>query len=168
MLVAFYKAHHPEIQSAYLREVVHHTQKWAARLCLTHEIDTILSMGHRESGFDPTADDIAITGPGKNSVGIYQTRKDYRPWLRAFWLKRGYRLGADDDVETQVAFGVAEFYVHLGRSGGNVWGAVRRYNGSGHRAQEHARKVFVSRRVIFKRPHYDGEAFVPGCKGAKP
>ncbi len=159
-LLKFYGKHYPKIQSEYLQEVVRNTEKWAARDHLTNQVDTFLSMGHRESTFNPFADDRDLVGLKKHSVGLYQTRADYRIWLRNYWLLRGYTLGPDDSLDTQCAFGIAEFRVHLNRAGGNVWGGVRRYNGAGQAAREYARKVMVSRRIIFRHPYEDGESVV--------
>ena len=142
-------------------EICQDTDKWAKRLKLHHETDTLLCMAHRESALDPTTDDVLIVGPKRHSVGIYQTRVDYMPWLRQLWLERGYKLGPDDDIDTMCAYGVMEFYFHLKHWDGNVWLGVRHYNGSGPKAREYARRVFVSRRVIFHRPHFEGEHFLP-------
>lgn len=159
-LFAFYAKNYPEIQLEYLSEVVSDTKRYAKKLCLGGELDTLLSMAHRESHFDMFAD----TRPVEDSFGIYQTRIQYEGRLRRFWLNRGVTLGSIEDVETQCAFGVAEFWLHLQAAGGNIWGAVRRYNGSGAAAHRHAKKVFISRRVIFGRPHVDGEKVPVGCQ----
>lgn len=163
-LLRFYGKHYPKIQAEYLAEVDDAVEKWAQRLCLSSEVDTMLSMIHRESHFDPYADD----GLGKRrSLGYMQTREEYMPMLREFWFEQGYHLGPDDSIDTQAAFGVAEFYMQLKRSDGNILGAVRRYNGSGPKAQLYAQRVFISRRVIFGRPHFDGESHPATCKKVK-
>jgi hypothetical protein len=153
-LLYFYFKADPSVQPAFLSEVVHGTEKYAKKLGLSSQVDTLLSMAHRESGFNPYADD----GLGKRrSLGFYQTREQYREMLYKFWLDRKVRLGPWDSVDTQCAFGVAEFWIKLQASKGNVWEAVRRYNGGGVKAREYAAKVMISRRAIFHRKHRKGE-----------
>lgn len=149
----------PKLQPEYLSEVVRDTKRFARMLCLEGHLDTLLSMAHRESQFDMTLD----SRPAEDSFGIYQVRRMYEASLRRFWQKRGVRLGDIEDAETQCAFGVAMFWIKLQKSGGNIWGGVRRYNGRGEQAHAYAKKVFISRRVIFGRPHADGERVPMGC-----
>lgn len=152
-LVAFYTKHYPNAaQPEWLREVARESHKWLARLCLEDQLDTFLSMGHRESGFDPT-----LIGDDGRSYGAFQMLRENEPNWRAFWKARGYRLGGIDSLDTQAAFAAAEFYTKLRVARGNLWGGVRRYNGAGYRAMWYARNVMVSRKVIFKRPHPAGE-----------
>lgn len=161
VLVGFYRKHYPkhEYSVADLSTLARSTEKYARLLCLQGELDTLLALAHREAQCrkDRLGDD------GK-SFGAYQTLLDDMEEFRGFWKRRGIKLRPVMDLDTQCAFGVAEFYKKLLVSRGNVWGAVRRYNGSGPMAQRHARKVFVSRRVIFGRPHVEGERIRVGCE----
>lgn len=158
LLLKFYAKADPKVSPVYLREVVRTSEKWLKRASLLNQEDTFLSMGHRESEFNMFADDVALTNKDNHSIGVYQTQEKLMPELRYWWHLRGYELGPNDSLDTQCAFGVAEFRIHLNRADGNVYGGVRRYNGAGRNAHKYARNVFISRRVIFGRPHEDGEA----------
>ena len=166
-LFRFYHKNYPKIQREYLEKVTERTKVWASRVCLQDETDTLLSIIHTESRFELVCDD----GLGKRrSLGFFQTREQYRPALRRWWLKDGWKLGPDDSVDTQCAYGVLEFAMQLRYAHGNVFGAVRRYNGGGAKAQDYARKVFRFRRLIFARPQVVGESHSLTCKrcgGAK-
>ena len=162
-LIRFYHRHYPKIQSEYLEEVSESTKKWARRVCLETELDTLLSIAHRESNFDMTA-----TGNEyESSSGIFQVQEQYNDRLREFWFLNGYFLGRDDDVDTQCAFGVATFYIKLRNAHGSIYKAVRSYNGAGRAARQYAQNVFTSRKVIFKRAYVKGEKFLPVCKKIK-
>lgn len=163
LLLTYYAKHHPKMQAEYLRDVIGYTEKWMKRARLESQVDTFLTMGDVESNFDPTCDDKDIVGPKNNSIGIYQTQRKQMIDLRNWWLARGYELGNSEDIETQCAFGVAEFRIHLDRQRGNLWSGVRHYNGGGVKAYRYASKVFRMRRVIFHRPHVDNERVTTRC-----
>lgn len=139
-------------------KAVMYTYEAASLLSLTAQVDTLLSMWHRESTYNPAA-----TDPGGDSVGICQTQpKDSVHW-RKFWHRRGIKLGPFTDVRTQIFFGVAAFNQKLKDAHGNVKEAVRRYNGAGPMAQLYARRVLWSRKLIFGRGynHKKGERLQP-------
>lgn len=141
-----------------VRQSVLYTYEAASMLRLESQVDTLLSMWHRESTYDPSA-----TDPGGESVGICQTQpKDSTRW-RKFWLERGVTLGPFTDVKTQIFFGVSAFNEKLKHSKGNVKEAVRRYNGAGEMARLYARRVLWSRRLIFGHGynHKKGERLTP-------
>jgi len=153
------------VQREYLREVVGYVDKWAPRAWLGYEKDTFLSMIHRESEYDPTSVDVR-PNPKSNSVGICQVSLEFNPYVRKWWKARGYELGPDDDIETQVALGLGAFRMKLDDAKGNVWGGVRRYNGgirgqkSWKQAQGYAKNVFITRAKVFGRPYVDNELTV--------
>lgn len=144
-LVAYYAKTDPSIDPMYLRYVAGETERLAKSVGHGDKLETLLAMWHTESHFQQAADD-------GDSYGVAQTRKRYEKRLRTWWLKRGVPLGSLDDPTTQVAFGVAEFaeHWHYARNDKNrLWETVRRYNGSGPGARNHAKKVFRARKVIF-------------------
>ena len=122
------------------------TERFARKLNLQAHVPTMLCMWHRESNYDPT-----LLSP-KDCYGVSQLVLTEEPRWRKFWAKRKVYLGPIDDPTTQVAFGVAEYYRKLRRSRGNVYLAVRRYNGRGPAAKEYARRVFMTRKMVFKQP----------------
>lgn len=161
-MAEFYKWKvHPKIDPELVRYAGQETFRFAHLIKLTDEHARImLCMWHRESAYNQKASDAKVVGMRKRSQGIAQTRRSYFTRLRKFWKDRGVELGSFDDPSTQVAFGVAEFKEKLTQSKGDVYDAVRRYNGGGEgasalnkaRACEYAYKVFVTRTVVYSDP----------------
>lgn len=159
--IKFYERRYPAIQKEYVYEIAKTSMKWAQRLCLEDQLDTLLSMVHVESNdLNPYEDDRLGL---RRSLGFYQTREQYMPALRAFWKANGFDLGPNDSVDTQCAFGVAEFYMQLQIYKGSMWYAVKGYNGGGHKASEYAAVVFRFREKVFGRAHEEGEAHATTC-----
>lgn len=144
-------------------KAVKYTIEAAERLGIETQTDTMLAMWHRESWYDPKADDRKLVGKKLRSLGIAQTRASYMKKLRKFWLKRGKKLGPFSEIRTQAYFGVAEFYLKLEATHGDVWEAVRSYNGGGNggqglvKSRKYAHSVMTDRAVIFGRPYKPGE-----------
>lgn len=140
----------------HLREVVTQVEAYAGLLCIDDQVDTILSMIKAESDFRPH-----VVGDDGRSHGIGQTLKeDFSRW-RKFWRKRGVELGSFYELETQIAFCVAEFYdkLYQAQPKGSVWSAVRRYNGWDRRSLRYLKRVKQFRGKIFHRPD-TGDEFV--------
>ena len=135
---------------------VAYVEKFSRLLNLEGADDTLLAMYHIESRFDITA-----LGDDKKCFGIGQTLITDEPKWRSFWKRRGIILGPDTNLETQVAFSVAEFQAKLQLAHGDLRESVRRYNGAGPRARNYAHLVMRARRIIFKHPYVKGE-FVSG------
>lgn len=129
-----------------LRECVHYTYKYSVMLCIGSQLDTELAMWHVESRFHPSEDD-------GTSFGISQINPHREKEWRRFWARRHVYLPKITDPETQIAFGVAEFQEKLRFTKGNVWTAVRRYNGGGPMARKYARTVFAARKKLFNKPY---------------
>ena len=120
---------------------------------LSAQVDTMLSMWLQESHFK-----VAAEGDDGHSLGIAQTRLRSLRKIRALWRARGYKLPAfRGNPRTQAFFGVMEFSRHLHWARGDVFEAVRRYNGSGLRAAHYASDVMATRARLFARPYVPGE-----------
>ncbi len=142
---------HPEVSAFSVYAIGLKTESYASILAMSDkQVHILLCMAHEESNYQA-----GILGDHGTVMGVYQTPKSYFKKLRKFWRLRGVRLGAVSDVDTQVAFGVAEFYMHMeeaARSHEGIWGAVRRYNGRGAQARRYVKKVFKVYAAVFKRP----------------
>ena len=164
MLAVFYQdqADRPDYNT--MAQAVDATKEASALLCLEDQVPTILAMWHRESAYNPKAKGL----PREDSAGVSQTRmKELKVW-RPFWRSRGIILEPfKTSVRTQVFFGVAEYADKLRLAHGDVLQAVRRYNGGSMggpglaRASRYAKKVMVSRKVIFDKPYTKGETAEP-------
>lgn len=166
LFLKFYSKYYPKVQTEYLREIIRDVEKYDAKLGIPQVTDVFLCIGHREScDFNPYEDDHLPNG--RHSIGFFQTREQYIPDLRGFWEERGITLGPNDSVDSQCALGVAEFYLKLHDSNGNLWGAVRRYNGGGPKARQYATNVMISRKAIFHHPYVEGERIVFGFNGER-
>ena len=119
------------------------TRYYARKVGVEKYMATLMCMWHVESQFANVAG-----GDGK-SFGRAQTCYGYQGDLKAWWAKRGEALGADDEIRTQMAYGVAEFVMKQKDAKGDLWSTVRRYNGCGPDAIAHARKVFAARDRIY-------------------
>jgi len=122
------------------------TEYYANLLGLDCYGQTMLSQWHRESAYRN------VRGLDGKSIGYTQTIIGRQNHWRQFWKLYGVRLGGIRTMDFQVAAGVAEFKEHLDLARGDVWEAVRRYNGSGPRAREYADRVFKTRQVVFGVP----------------
>ena len=128
-------------------------------------ISTYLSQLMQESSMDPSVKSF------DGSAGIAQTLVEDNPQWGRFWLSRKVVLEPfDESVRTQVFYGASALYVKLRHSKGDLWGAVRRYNGAGKAAELYVRRVMKIRAVIFKRPYTPGEKIIrhrPRRRGVK-
>jgi hypothetical protein len=128
------------------------TVEAAQLLGLEDQTDTLLSMWVQESNFNSGAHgDLAHHD---DSIGVAQTRRfQLRHW-RSFWLHRHIDLPSfSKSIRTQCFYGVAEYCEHLHAARGDVYDAVRRYNGSGQLARDYAAKVMQIRDLVFHRPY---------------
>lgn len=149
-IVEFYKSNYPTAKGVpFIPETAFWTRYYARKIGTEEHFETMLSMWHRESAFDPKTDD-------GDSIGVTQTRRRYFKRLRKQWLKLGVTLPSIKTVQTQCAFGVLEFKQHLGYAKGDEIEAIRRYNGSGWRAKRYQKRVLRSRRIIFQIPEPEG------------
>ncbi len=151
LMAEHYAQAHPEVSAFTVYAIGLKTESYASILAMSDkQTHILLCMAHEESNFRA-----GILGDHGTVMGVYQTPKVYYKKLRRFWRLRGVQLGAVSDVDTQVAFGVAEFYMHMeeaARAHEGIWGAVRRYNGSGPGARRYVKHVFKVYEKVFKRP----------------
>lgn len=147
-LRAFYSGEDGSAQDgvdlAVVSHVVKYTEEATSLLCIQDQAETFLAMVHRESNFNPATDD----GDSRN---VAQVRRRYERRLRKAWRALGVDPGPSGSVKASVYMGVMVYRDKLRRSGGRVFGAVRRYNGSGDRAELYAYRVMASRQRIFGR-----------------
>jgi hypothetical protein len=120
------------------------TRYYAQKAGIEKHMATLMCMWHIESQFSNEAGD-----DGK-SFGRAQTRYGYQPELRAWWAARGEILPKDDnDIRTQMAYGVSEFVMKHKAAKGDLWDTVRRYNGCGNGAIAYTHKVFNIRDRLY-------------------
>lgn len=122
------------------------TRYYARKVGLEDQMETLLCLWHIESEF------FDVPGIDGLSFGRAQTRYGYQKRLREWWKARGEILDPNDHaISTQMAFGVAEFWEkrNLATPRHDIFDTVRRYNGCGKAAINHAKKVFRARRIIY-------------------
>ncbi len=119
------------------------TRYYARKTGVEKHMATLLCMWHVESQF------LNVPGGDGKSFGRTQTCYGYQPDLRRWWATRGEALPGDNSIQTQMAYGVAEFVIKQKAARGDLWSTVRRYNGCGPDAIAHARKVFAARDRIY-------------------
>jgi hypothetical protein len=147
-----FKQEKTRTNDAILKDTVQYAFKYSELVGLESQVDTELAVFHVESRFDPKC-----TGDHNRSYGIGQTARRQEKCWRAFWLRRGVKLGPIDSLETQVAFSVAELAFCIKKAGGDVKDGVRRYNGAGPLARKYVVYVMRARRILFAHQYRLGE-----------
>ncbi len=150
ILVNFYTRHGLGVPTKTLHSVAGLTTKWALRAGIPDQVPILLSMAHRETHMTP-----GLVCDHGRSVGVYQVNKADNSGYRAWWRSKGFTI--DKGLDTEVAYGVAAYWRKLQYARGDVFTAVRMYNGVGPDARKHAMKVLRSRKNIFGIGHKVGE-----------